>query len=45
MKNMKRFLIALVVLILSSTLLYSCSRSVTPEQAASNHYGHCRDMR
>ncbi|HLZ87291.1 MAG TPA: hypothetical protein VKQ52_08625 [Puia sp.] len=40
---MKRFFVAIVIL--SSTLLFSCSRSVTPDQAASNHYSHCRDMR
>jgi hypothetical protein len=43
LKNMKRFLVALVII--SSTLLFSCSRSVTPDQAANNHYSHCRDMR
>ena len=45
MKNMKRFIIALIIVVISSTLLYSCSRSVTPEQAASHHYSRCRDMR
>ncbi len=44
MKNMKRILLAAIVII-TSTTLFSCSRSVTPEQAASTHYSHCRDMR
>ena len=43
MKNMKRIVVA--ILVLSSVALFSCSRSVTPDQAASNHYSHCRDMR
>ncbi|HEY4337711.1 MAG TPA: hypothetical protein VGM89_17480 [Puia sp.] len=42
---MKRFFVALIILVLCSTMMYSCSRSVTPEQAASNHYSRCRDMR
>jgi hypothetical protein len=41
---MKRILLAILVII-TTTLLFSCSRSVTPDQAASNHYSHCRDMR
>lgn len=28
-----------------ATALYSCSRSVTPYQAAKNHYGSCRPIR
>ena len=44
MKNMTRILLAVVV-ILSGSLLFSCNRSVTPEQAANTHYSHCRDMR
>ena len=44
MKNMKRILLAALV-ILSGSLLFSCNRSVTPGQAASTHYSHCRDMR
>jgi hypothetical protein len=27
------------------TLLYSCNRAVTPNEAASHHYNRCRDMR
>ncbi len=38
---MKKIL-ALAALI---TLIYSCNRSVTPYQAANNHYNHCRPMR
>lgn len=41
MKTMKKILA--VALLLS--LLYSCARSVTPYEAASHHYNHCRDMR
>jgi hypothetical protein len=41
---MKRILVAAIV-ILTSTILFSCNRSVTPGQAANNHYSHCRDMR
>ncbi len=41
LKTMKKIL-ALALLL---TLLYSCSRSVTPYEAASHHYNHCRDMR
>ena len=44
MKNMKRILLIALV-ILSSGLIFSCNRSVTPGEAASNHYSHCRDMR
>jgi hypothetical protein len=44
MKNMRRILLAALV-ILSGSLLFSCNRSVTPEQAANTHYSHCRDMR
>jgi hypothetical protein len=38
---MKRILAALILI----TFLFSCSRSVTPGDAASHHYGHCRDVR
>jgi hypothetical protein len=41
---MKRILVAVIV-VFTSTILFSCNRSVTPEQAASNHFTHCRDMR
>jgi uncharacterized lipoprotein len=41
MKTMKKIL-ALALLL---TLLYSCSSSVTPYQAANNHYTRCRDMK
>ena len=41
MEIMKRIL-ALALLL---SLLYSCNRSVTPYQAASNHYSRCREMR
>jgi hypothetical protein len=41
MKTMKKILAMALLL----SLLYSCSRSVTPYQAANNHYNHCRDMR
>ena len=41
MKTMKKII---VLAILVSTL-YSCSRSVTPYEAASHHYTKCRDMR
>jgi hypothetical protein len=41
---MKRILFAAIVII-TTTTLFSCNRSVTPGQAASNHYSHCRDMR
>jgi len=41
---MKRILVATLV-ILSSVVLFSCSHSVTPGEAASHHYGHCRDVR
>lgn len=44
MKNMKRILLAALVII-TTTTLFSCDRSVTPGQAASNHYSHCRSMR
>jgi len=44
MKNMKRILLIALV-ILSSSVIFSCNRSVTPGEAASNHYSHCRDMR
>ena len=37
----KRILVALVVI----SFLASCSRSVTPGEAANHHYGHCRDVR
>ncbi len=43
MKNMKRILLA--ILILTTVTLFSCSRSVTPGDAANHHYGHCRDVR
>jgi hypothetical protein len=42
MKNMKPLLAVLVIV---STCLISCARSVTPGEAASHHYSHCRDMR
>jgi hypothetical protein len=38
---MKKIL-ALVVIVF---LLASCSRSVTPYEAANHHYSHCRDVR
>ena len=38
---MKRILVALIVI----SFLASCSRSVTPGEAANHHYGHCRDVR
>jgi hypothetical protein len=41
MKTMKKIL-ALALLL---SLLYSCSRSVTPYEAATNHYKSCRSMR
>ncbi|HXB32618.1 MAG TPA: hypothetical protein VNV35_04320 [Puia sp.] len=41
---MKRILVAAIVII-TSTILFSCNRSVTPGQAASYHYTRCRDMR
>jgi hypothetical protein len=41
MKTMKKIL-ALALLL---SLLYSCSRSVTPYEAATHHYSHCKDMR
>jgi len=41
--NMKRILVAIVVL--TSIALTSCSHSVTPGEAASHHYGRCRDVR
>ncbi|HMI63874.1 MAG TPA: hypothetical protein VK518_23320 [Puia sp.] len=40
---MKRTLV--VLLVVFSTCLFSCSRSVTPGEAASHHYSRCRDMR
>jgi hypothetical protein len=40
-KTMKKIL-ALALLI---SLLYSCSRSVTPYQAATHHYTSCKNMR
>jgi len=40
-ENMKKIL-CLVVLV---TLLYSCSRAVTPYEAANHHYSKCRDVR
>jgi len=43
MKNMKRILLA--TLFILSAFLFSCARSVTPGEAASHHYSHCRDMR
>jgi hypothetical protein len=44
LKNMKRILVAAIVII-TSTILFSCNRSVTPFQAANSHYSRCRDMR
>ncbi len=41
MKTMKKIL-ALALLL---SLLYSCNRSVTPYEAANNHYNHCRNMK
>ncbi len=41
MKTMKKIL-ALALLL---SFLYSCSRSVTPYEAATHHYNHCKDMR
>jgi PBP1b-binding outer membrane lipoprotein LpoB len=41
MKTMKKIL-ALALLL---SLLYSCSHSVTPYEAASHHYNKCKDMR
>jgi hypothetical protein len=45
MKNMKRFFVAIILVVISSALLTSCARSVTPGEAASHHYSRCRDMR
>jgi len=42
--NMKRILVAAIV-VLTSITLFSCSHSVTPGEAASHHYGRCRDVR
>jgi hypothetical protein len=41
---MKRILTALLIVSFVS-FLSSCSRSVTPGEAASHHYSRCRDMR
>jgi hypothetical protein len=41
LKTMKKILALLLII----SFLYSCSRSVTPYQAASHHYSRCRDMR
>jgi len=41
MKTMKKIL-ALALLV---SILYSCNRSVTPYEAATNHYNHCRSMK
>jgi hypothetical protein len=41
MKNMKLILTAVIIILIAA----SCDRSVTPQQAASTHYSHCRDMR
>jgi hypothetical protein len=41
MKNMKRIL----ALILIISFVSSCSRSVTPGEAANHHYSKCRDVR
>jgi hypothetical protein len=38
---MKKILALLVL----ASLLFSCSRSVTPYEAANHHYGHCRDVK
>ncbi|HEY4060385.1 MAG TPA: hypothetical protein VGM30_00715 [Puia sp.] len=40
---MKKILLATFILL--SVALFSCARSVTPGEAASHHYSHCRDMR
>jgi hypothetical protein len=45
MKDMKRFFVAMIIVVICSSLLSSCARSVTPDQAASHHYSRCRDMR
>jgi len=42
MKDMKRILVLLVII---SSCLISCSRAVTPGEAASHHYSRCREMR
>ncbi|HVS98755.1 MAG TPA: hypothetical protein VHE54_19830 [Puia sp.] len=42
---MKRLIAAFVLIVISCSLLTSCDRSVTPEQAASHHYKSCRSMR
>ena len=42
MENMnKRIVLALIVI----SLFASCARSVTPGDAASHHYGSCRNVR
>ena len=43
MKSMKK--IQALLIAVSLLFLFSCARSVTPGEAASNHYSHCRDMR
>ncbi len=40
-KTMKKIL----VLILIAAFLFSCSREVTPSEAANHHYKKCRDVR
>ena len=42
---MKRIQAQAILIAITVLFLFSCSRSVTPEQAANNHYSHCRDMR
>ncbi len=41
MKNMKLILTLIIII----SFVASCSRSVTPGEAANHHYGHCRDVR
>ncbi|MHA4807935.1 hypothetical protein ACX0G9_07505 [Flavitalea flava] len=34
-----------LLIAVSLLCLFSCSRSVTPGEAANRHYGRCRDVR
>jgi len=43
METMKCKCIVLVLIVI--TLFASCARSVTPGDAASHHYGSCRNVR
>ncbi|MDR3716294.1 MAG: hypothetical protein P4L51_26110 [Puia sp.] len=42
---MKKILALLLIVSFVSAVVSSCSRSVTPYEAANHHYSHCRDMR